>query len=171
MSKRIVIGVFQGEREIVAATEAARMRGFSIHDVYTPFAVHGLDRAMGLRRSRLSLVCFLLGLTGLTFALGGQLWTHAWNWPLNIGGKSYTALPALIPITFELTVLFAALGTVFVLFLRCGLRPGKRPRFSFPGVTDDRFVLAIEAEGETPERISAFLKQHQATDIREMTVQ
>jgi hypothetical protein len=140
-----MIGIFDGEEQLLAACRAARDGDVEIHDAYTPYAVHGLDEAMGLRRSRLAQVCFWLGALGCATALGFQLWATTVDWPVNIGGKSFSALPALIPITFEVTVLFAALGTVLVFFLRTRLFPGKGVTLSHPSVTDDRFVLVLEA--------------------------
>ncbi|XXF79906.1 DUF3341 domain-containing protein [Myxococcaceae bacterium GXIMD 01537] len=150
MSQSILIGYFDSEERILSATRAAREAGYNIHDVYTPYAVHGLDDAMGLRPSRLTWVTFFAGLTGATAALSLELYTSVVSWPLNVGGKPFNSLPAFIPVAFELTVLFAGLGTVAAFLLRSRLFPGHK-RLALPRVTDDRFALALGTEGPASE--------------------
>jgi hypothetical protein len=146
-SRRLFVGYFGDEEAILGATRSARAEGFCIEDVFTPYAVHGLDEAMGLRRSRLTWVCLGFGLAGVVFAVLFQWWASAINWPLNIGGKPHHSFPAYVPIGFELMVLFAGLGTVAALLLRARLRPRKRPKLMLPRVTDDRFALVLVTEG------------------------
>lgn len=146
MSK-LFVAYFDDEQAILGATRDAREQGFTIHDVFTPYAVHGMDEAMGLRRSRLTWVCFGAGLVGLVFAAFFQYWASAINWPLNVGGKPHNSFPAYVPVSFELMVLFAGLATVAALFIRARLRPLKREKILLPRVTDDRFALALETQG------------------------
>jgi hypothetical protein len=146
MSQSVLIGYFDSEEKILAATRSVREAGYDIHDVYTPYAVHGMDEAMGLPRSRLTWVTFLAGLTGLTAALSLQLYTSVVSWPINVGGKPFNSFPAFIPVSFELTVLFAGLATVAAFLARCTLFPGQK-RLALPRVTDDRFALALRAVG------------------------
>ena len=139
------VGYFEDEGQLLAAARSARdagAGGVTIVDAFAPYAVHGLDEAMGLRRSHLTWVCFLAGLTGGGMALGFELWTSAVSWPLNVGGKPFASVPAFIPVTFELTVLTAALVSAFAFFARSRLFPGKRPA-TLPRVTDDRFALVL----------------------------
>jgi hypothetical protein len=159
----LVVGSFDDDERLLAACRAARDSGIAIHDTYVPFAVHGLDEAMGLRRTRLTIACFVLGLTGLVVALGSQLWATVTDWPVNIGGKSHSAIPALIPITFELTILFAAIGTVLVFFFRTKLWPGKEITPLDAGATNDRFLLVLEAAGE---EAADLLREQGAADVR-----
>lgn len=140
---RPFVAYFTREQDVVAATGAVRKAGLGIRDVFTPYAVHGLEAAMGLRRSRLSQVCFFAGLTGLTTMLFFAWWTSAVSWPLNVGGKPLASIPAFIPVTFEFTVLSAALVTVAALFGVARLWPG-RAADALPRVTDDRFALVLE---------------------------
>lgn len=147
-ARRVFVAYFGGEDDILEATAAARAAGFRVHDVYTPYAVHGMDEAMGVKPSRLTWACFGFGLLGLASALLLQEWTQAVDWPLNVGGKPANSLPAFIPVAFELTVLFAALGTVASLLLRTRLFPRTAPRVLLPRVTDDRFALALSASGD-----------------------
>jgi mono/diheme cytochrome c family protein len=141
---RLFVGVFEQDGDVAAAAEAAREHGLHIADVYTPYAVHGLDRALGLRPSRLSGACLLFGLLGVGVALWLQFWTSAVDWPLNVGGRPWNSLPAFVPVTFELMVLCAGLGVVATFLAVSRLYPGKGTRLPYPGVTDNRFVLVLK---------------------------
>lgn len=162
----LVVGVFDDDEKLLAACREARDKRIPIHDTFVPFAIHGLDEAMGLRRTRLTIACFVLGLVGLAIAIGAQLWATVADWPVNIGGKSHSAIPALIPITFELTILFAALGTVLVFFSRTRLWPGKEVTPLDAGATDDRFLLVlVDGAGGGAE---ALLAGQGASEIRRL---
>ena len=144
MSRRVLLGVFQNERDILEATRAARASGLKVLDVYTPHAVHGMEEAMGLQRSRLPWVCFVAAAIGAFLKLWFEYWTAVVNWPLNVGGKPWNSLPAWVPVTFEVMVLSAGVSTVVAFFLISRLWPGRRAALPVPRVTDDRFVLALE---------------------------
>jgi len=148
--KKLLVGFFEAESEILSAARAARKAGYQIDDVYTPYAVHGMDEAMGLPQSRLSWVTFLAGLSGLVLMLTFEWWMTAVAWPLNVGGKPYFSLPAYIPVAFEFTVLCAGLCSVGALFLVAKLYPGKQ-RPQLPRVTNDRFALAVKLGGPADE--------------------
>ena len=144
-----MIGVFESERALLAATRAARDGGFRIVDAFTPYAVHGLDRAMGLKPSRLTWACFLCGAAGAFLAWAFQHWTSAVDWPINVGGKPWNSLPAFIPVTFELTILFSAFSAVIGMFVLNGLPAPYHPVFNveaFERASVDRFFLVIESE-------------------------
>jgi hypothetical protein len=161
-----VVGYFDTEEGILAATRRARETGLVIVDVFTPYAVHGLDSAMGLKPSRLPWVCFIAGMSGGTFAMGFQLWTSVSSWALNVGGKPFASVPAFVPVTFEFTVLCAALSSVFAFFARSMLFPGK-PIKVLPRVTDDRFALVIAAQDTSA---AAFLREAGALEVEEGAV-
>ncbi len=144
MSGRVLVAVFEREEDILEATRAAREAGLEIRDVYAPYAVHGLDRAMGLRPSRLPWVCFALGVAGAAFKIWFEYWTTAVDWPVNVGGKPWNSLPAFVPITFEVMVLFAGVSTVLAFFMAARLYPGRAARLVDPRVTNDRFALVLE---------------------------
>jgi hypothetical protein len=130
------------------ACEQVRDAGYTRWDAHTPFPVHGLDQAMGLRRSRLP---WLVLAAGLAFATGGfllQTWVHSKAYPLIISGKPYFTWPAYVPITFELGVLGGALAAVFGMLALNGLSRHHHPLFSserFEGASDDRFFISVEA--------------------------
>ncbi|MFV1958716.1 MAG: DUF3341 domain-containing protein, partial [Planctomycetota bacterium] len=113
--------------------------------------------------------CFAFPPPGALLALWAQYWTSATDWPLNIGGKPLDSLPAFIPITFEMAVLFGGLGVVLVLFLRCRMWPGRRTEEPCAGVTDDRFVLVVRLAGASPteEDFRALGARHGALAVRD----
>jgi len=169
MNRSLVVGTFRRGDDIVAAARAAREEGLKIVDAYTPYAVHGLDAAMGLKPSRLGWVCLAAGLTGAVLKLWFELWTAVVDWPLNIGGKPDNSLPAFVPITFEVMVLFAGVATVLALFAVARLWPGRRVRIVAPGVTDDRFALVIEQTSAAmgAARARAVFERHRAVAVTE----
>lgn len=169
MSGRLMIAVFEREQDILAAARTVRGERMAIRDVYAPYAVHGLDRAMGLRPSRLPWVCFALGLAGAALKIAFEYWTTAVDWPVNVGGKPWNSLPAFVPITFEVMVLFAGVSTVIAYFLASGLLPGRKARLAVPGVTNDRFALVIEETDAAfdPDRVRRVLEAHNAIHIEE----
>ncbi len=144
MSDRVLLATFDDEDDLIAATIAVRNQGLRIIDAFTPYAVHGLDRAMGLRPSRLTWVCFVCGMVGALSMLWFEHWTAAISWPIDVGGKPWDALPSDVPVAFEAAVLLAGFGSVFALFAVSRLFPGKKPRNVFPRTTDDHFVLVID---------------------------
>ncbi len=127
--------------------------GYLIIDVQTSFPVHGLDEACGLAPTRLARATFVGGAAGLLLALGFQAWVSLVSWPLDIGGKSLLALPALAPVTFEVMVLLAAFASVGSLLYSSRLYPRVRPRGQvLPKSTDDRFVILVQEQDATFER-------------------
>lgn len=140
---RHFVATFSQPEDIMAAVKSARNAGYTVADVQTPFPIHGIEKAMGLRPTRLPLVCLLFALAGAAAKFWFQMWTSATSWPVNVGGKPLTSVPAFIPVTFEITVLFAGLGTVAALLFRTRLRPGKRAAVVDPKSTDDTFVLVL----------------------------
>jgi hypothetical protein len=143
MSRRLLVSTFAHEQDLLDATNTAREKGYTILDSFTPFAVHGLDKAMGMRPTRLAWVTFFLGISGAIAKLWFQIWTSATSWPVNVGGKPLKSVPAFVPVTFEVMVLFAGVGSVLFFLFRRKLWPGKKPRFVYERTTNDRFVLVL----------------------------
>jgi hypothetical protein len=142
-SVRYTAAFFRREEDLMSAAIEARESGFEIHDVFTPFPVHGMDQAVGLRPSRLTWIAFIAGAIGLAFGLGLQVWTSAYDWPLNVGGKPFNSFPLFIPVTFELMVLFSGLIAIGVFLVRNRLWLFSK-RLVFDRVTDDRFVIVLK---------------------------
>ena len=159
---RYVAVYFKREDDLLQAATEARETGFEIHDAFTPFPVHGLDQAVGLKRSRLTWVAFAAGALGLMFGLGLQIWTSAYDWPLNVGGKPFNSFPLFIPVTFELTVLFSGLIAIGVLMARNRLWLMSK-KLVFDRVTDDRFVLVLrqsDASFDMSKALKIFNRHH-----------
>ncbi len=170
--KKFVVGCFDDEAVLFPAVKKVRAAGYKIHDVYTPFPVHGLDHALGLRETSLHTAGFIYGITGTTTALSFMSWVFTTDWPMNIGGKPHFPLPAFIPITFELTVLFAAVGMVMTFMYLCQMAPFVKKHIFHPRQTDDLFVMAIEVTEKTrPEEVKAFLDSVGAKEINEQTAE
>jgi len=149
--KKFVVGCFDDEMVLFPAVTKVRKTGYKIHDVYTPFAIHGLDKALGLRDTSLHTAGFIYGITGTATALGFISWIFTNDWPLNIGGKPHFALPAWIPIIFELTVLFASVGMVLTFCYLCQMAPFVKKHHFHPRATDDLFVMVVELTSKTNE--------------------
>jgi hypothetical protein len=145
--------------EVLHAAERVRDAGYSKWDCLTPFPVHGLDRAMGMKKTILPWIVLGGGVTGLAIAIFMQWYVNSpqtqssalyvlSGYPLNISGKPYWSIPANVPVMFELTVLLAALTTFAFVWALSGLPRLYHPVFNaarFRRVTDDKFFLLIEA--------------------------
>ena len=163
--KKFVVGVFDEESNLFNAVRKVRKTGYRLHDVYTPFPLHGLDREMGLRDTSLHTAGFIYGLTGLAIAFGCMTWIFTKDWPLNIGGKPHFALPAWIPIMFEFTVLLSSVGMVLTFCYVCQLAPLVRKHHFHLRSTDDKFVMVIDISSNTNEsEVSNFLSDMGASE-------
>lgn len=143
-----ILAEFATPADLYHACERVRDAGFTRWDAHTPFPVHGLEGAMGLPRSPLPWIVLGMGLTGAAVGFALQWWVHVSAYPLVISGKPFFAWPAMIPITFELGVLFAALGAVFGMLGLNRLPMHHHPLFRskvFERVTDDAFFISIES--------------------------
>src|SRR5262245_66392053 len=105
MAKSFLVATFSDEHTLREAARRLHAHGSKIHDIYTPYPVHGLDRLMGIGRSRLPLVSFVAGACGLALAIGFQFYAAVFDWPLNVGGQPANSTLAFVPIPFEITVL------------------------------------------------------------------
>ena len=139
-----VIGYFDSPTELVHAVKKIREAKYENFDAFTPYPVHGLDAAQGVKRSPIPYITFIAGLTGGSLGFLLQYWTSAIDWPIIVGGKPFNSWPAFIPVTFELTILFAGLATAGSMILFNGLPNHKRKAFD-PGLTRDKFAAVIEA--------------------------
>lgn len=166
--KNFILGVYDDEDVLLDAVSKVRGSGVKIHEVYSPFPVHGLDEVLGYKRSRLPIAAFLFGMLGTTLALVMQFYMMKWDWPMIIGGKDYASLPTFIPVTFEMTVLLSAFGMVGVFMISSNLKPWGQPRIFDPRITDDKHVMAIDLatnSGMGEDNIADVLKSSGATEI------
>lgn len=143
MRESFLVATFRDPHALCHAVSRVRQERCRIHDVYAPYPVHGLDEAMGIRRTKLPFVTLLAGLAGLIFALTFQYYTNVFDWPLIVGGKPDNVTLAFVPVCFELTVLIGGLSTVGAFFIRARLYPGKREQLCAYGVTNNVFALVI----------------------------
>ena len=144
----IYLAEYETPADAIHAAEAVRDAGYGKWDVHTPFPVHGMDRAMGLRDSSVGWIVLAMGLTGCLSAFLLMWWTNGIDYPYVIGGKPGFSLPSMIPIMFELTILLSAFGAVFGMFGLNQLPRHHHPVFyseRFERCSDDRFFISIEA--------------------------
>ena len=164
--KKFVVGVFEEEGTLFNAVRRVRRSGYRLHEVYTPFPLHGLDREMGLRDTSIHTAGFIYGITGTSLALGFMTWVFTRDWPLNIGGKPHFALPAWIPIMFEFTVLLSAVGMVLTFCYVCQLAPFVRKHHFHLRSTDDKFVMVIDLSSKNNEdEVTGFLNSVGASEV------
>lgn len=166
-SKKYILGVYEDDEDVLHAVSDVRGKGIKIHEVYSPFAIHGLDTALGYPRARMGVPAFMFGITGTSLAFLLTFWTMGFDWPMIIGGKNFVPFPTNIPIVFELTVLLAAYGMSFVFFGMEGLYPGSKPVIFDDRITDDKFVMAIDLDksGASEEDIKNALETSGASEV------
>jgi hypothetical protein len=172
VNKNFLVGVFEDEDVLLDAVTKIRSRGVKIHEVYSPFPVHGLDEVLGYKRSRLPIAAFIFGLTGTSLALLMQIWMLGYDWPMIIGGKNFVSLPPFIPVTFEMTVLLSALGMVATFIIVSDMKPYGWPRQFDVRSTDDKHVMAIDLDvngAKTTNELSLLLKEVGASEVNTKT--
>jgi hypothetical protein len=162
--KKFAVACYDDEEVLFPAVKKVRSSGYKLHDVYTPFPVHGLDHALGHKETDLHVAGFIYGITGTSTAVGFMSWIFCSDWPLNIGGKPHWALPAFIPITFETTVLFAAVGMVLTFCYLNQIMPGVKKHVFHPRQSDDLFVVVLEVNDSNEKEAIAFLKSTGAVE-------
>lgn len=170
--KNFVVGVYEEEAVLLKAVEDIRNKGVKIHEVYTPYPVHGLDDALGYNYSNLPIAGFLFGMTGTITALTMMISMLGFDWPMDIGGKPHIPLPAFIPITFELTVLFCALGMTGTFFVASNLNPWSTPKLLDPRSVDDKFVMALDlaTNKQDAAQLSSILSEAGASEVSTKSV-
>lgn len=163
-----ILGVYDGEDVLLHAVEEVRGSGVQIHEVYSPYPVHGLEHVLGYKRSKLPIAAFLFGMLGTTMALTMQYYMMQFDWPMIIGGKDYGAFPDFVPVSFEMTVLFAAFGMVAVFMITSNLKPWAQPRIFDARSTDDKHIMAIDISTNSSlelDKIKSILTASGATEV------
>ncbi len=164
---------FDSPTELVQAARRAHDEGYRKMDAYTPFPIEELSDAIGFRHTRLPLVVLIGGVLGCLGGYGLQYWVSAIEYPLNVGGRPYNSWPSFIPVTFETTVLVAAVSAVLGMLALNGLPMPYHPVFnvkSFALASKDKFFLCIEAEDPKYDRTATehFLKTLRPREIAEV---
>lgn len=140
---------FDTPTELVAAAAATRDAGFTRTDAFSPFPIHDMDEALGIKRTVLPYLVFLGGIGGLVTGFALQIYVHYIDYPLNVGGRPYISIPAFIPPAYELTILFAGFAAVFGMLLLNGLPQPYHPVFNVPRfalASREKFFLLIETK-------------------------
>lgn len=170
-TKKVMYGIYNDEEVLLKAIANLKGKGIRCVDAITPFPVHGLDHALDIKRTRISIACFLYGATGTCLALLMMWYMNIFDWPMDIGGKPSFALfknmPAFIPVTFEFTVLCAAHGMVITFYLRSKLLPGVEPHVVHSRQADDHFVLKIEGNESNVSAMKSALNETGVVEIKE----
>lgn len=171
-NRKVLYGIYNDETELLSAVQSARTKSLEILDVYSPFPVHGLDPILGLKESRLHIAGFVYGFIGCAFAFCFMTWAFTSSWPIIFGGKPYWAVPAFIPITFEMTVLFAAWGMVLTFYTVCGLGVGIKNEMVDERTTDDKFCIAFDVTDLTTNigALKSFFTDSKAAEVHEKIV-
>jgi len=170
--QKFLLGKYKTPDEISAGVQALNDKGIRVYDVYSPFPIHGMEDLLGFKRSRLTVAAFIFGLTGTICAVLMQVYMLVWDWPMDIGGKPNFQGPAIVPITFELTVLFSAFGLVFTFLFVNKLFPWKKAIIFDDRVTDDVFVVAVDQANLNGNKSEAedIMKQSGAYEVAEQEV-
>ncbi|NUO01753.1 MAG: DUF3341 domain-containing protein [Saprospiraceae bacterium] len=172
-NKEVLYGLYDDEEILLKAVRQAKDDHLDIMDVYTPFPVHGLDPLLGLSESRLHQAGFVYGAIGTLTAFLFMSWVFTRDWPIIFGGKPYWSVPAFIPITFELTVLFASVGMVVTFYTICGMAPGVTNPTLDDRITDDKFCIAFQTNGASEaevDRLRSFLSSTGASEVNSKTI-
>jgi hypothetical protein len=169
MSNKVIHALYNDDDVLMDAVKQTRLAHHHIEEVYTPFPVHGLDKAMGLAPTRIAICAFLFGLTGLSFATWLMNNIMIQDWPQDIGGKpsfSYIQnMPAFVPIMFEETVFFAAHLMVITFYMRSKLWPFKAAENPDVRTTDDHFLMEVAVNNNESE-LTSFLQSTGAVEVK-----
>lgn len=172
-SKKVLYGLYNDEEDLKSAIRTAHQSHLDILDVLTPFPVHGLDPVLGLKESRLHYLGFIYGSIGAMFGFGFMSWAVVSDWPIVFGGKPYWPIPAYIPITFEMTVLFAAWGMTITFYTICGMWPGVKAKTLDNRITDDKFCIAFDVTSNSENEVGglqAFFSKTGAAEVHVKTI-
>ena len=167
-SSKVIHAIYTDDDVLMSAVKKVKAEKHHIEEIYTPFPVHGLDKAMGLAPTRIAIAAFMYGCVGLTVAIVMMNFIMMEDWPQNIGGKpsfSYIEnMPAFVPIMFELTVFFAAHLMVITFYLRSRMWPFKEAENPDTRTTDDHFLMEIAIHNNEKE-LADLLKETGAVEI------
>jgi Protein of unknown function (DUF3341) len=169
MSNKVLQAMYDDDDVLIKAVKKTIEAHHHIEEVYTPFPVHGLEKAMGLEKTRIAITAFIYGVIGLIFSVWMLNYMMIQDWPQNIGGKpsfSYAEnMPAFVPIMFEMTVFFAAHLMVITFYMRSKIWPFQKASNPDPRTTDDKFVMEVAVDGNQ-ESLTSFLKETGAIEIK-----
>ncbi len=167
MSSKVLYAIYEEGDDLLHAVEKVRSKGMDVIDCFTPYPVHGLDGAMGIKRSRLPIAAFICAMLGLTSAISLQYFTMGYDWPMIIGGKPYVGLPSWIPVCFELSILFTAYGMGILFFIKSRMVHGVEADLADIRQTDNRLVMALNvSDSEDTSSLESLLQDTNVSEIR-----
>lgn len=165
MADKVIYAMYDDDDVLKDGAKKLVSKGVKVTEVFSPFPIHGIDPIIGIENTRLGIMAFIYGLTGLTLATLGMRYFMIVDWPMNIGGKpnfSYLEnILSFVPISFEFTVLCAAHGMAITYFLRNKTLPGMPAQNPDPRTTDDRFVIELRTSENsqfTAKELEAMIK-------------
>ena len=166
---KVIHAIYTDDDVLMNAVKKVKAERYHIEEIYTPFPVHGLDKAMGLAPTRIAIAAFMYGCVGLTVAIVMMNFIMIKDWPQDIGGKpsfSYLEnMPAFVPIMFEMTVFFAAHLMVITFYMRSRLWPFKQAENPDVRTTDDHFLMEVAIHDNEKELVS-FFKSTGAVEVK-----
>ncbi|XOV65950.1 MAG: DUF3341 domain-containing protein [Fluviicola sp.] len=172
MADKVIYAMYDDDNVLKDGAKKLVSKGVKVSEVFSPFPIHGIDPIIGVKNTRLGIMAFIYGLTGLTLATIGMRYFMVVDWPMNIGGKpNFTYLDnilAFIPISFEFTVLCAAHGMAITYFLRNKTLPGMPAQNPDPRTTDDRFVMELRTSENSQFSAEELEKMLKETGIVEL---
>jgi len=170
MASKVLHAIYRDDDLLLQAVKQIREARYHIGEIYCPFPVHGLDKAMGLAPTRIAITSFLYGLVGLAVAIAMMNFIMIEDWPQDIGGKPsfsfFQNMPAFVPIMFELTVFFAAHLMVITFYMRSKLWPFKKAENPDVRTTDDMFLMEVDATNHDVDDLTKFLYDTGASEIK-----
>jgi hypothetical protein len=169
-NRTLLFGIFESGDHALDTTRKVYDKGVDIIDCYTPYPIHGMEKAMGLKRSRLPIGAFICGSIGFSLALTLQSFIMYFDWPIIIGNKPYAGIPSWVPVLFEFSILCTAFGIGIMFFARNKMIHGKVPdEIVDPAQTDYRIVLAmsLDEEGVNKDELIDLLRKGGAVEIKE----
>ncbi|MCF6213036.1 MAG: DUF3341 domain-containing protein [Flavobacteriaceae bacterium] len=169
MSHKVIQALFDDDDVLLSAVKDLRDADYHIDEVFTPFPVHGLEKAVGIPNTRIAITSFIYGVIGLSFAVWMMNYMMIQDWPMNIGGKpNFTFaenMPSFVPIMFELTVFFAAHLMVITFYMRSKLWPFKEAENPDVRTTDDHFMVEVFTKDDSSD-LETLLKKSGAKEIK-----
>jgi hypothetical protein len=170
---KYILGYYSDEHDVLHAVKNIREKGMKIHNVISPFPIHGIDDALGFKRTRIPVMGFLVGILGGILFFSFMMWVDTVDYPINYNGKpnSLLGMPAFVPIWFEVSVLSAAFSMVFTFLYACRLKPRTKgdkynPIFDLK-LLDDKMAIILEddQDGAKVEEFTAALKENHAEAV------
>lgn len=169
-----IYGLYNDDAILVEGAKTVVAKGIKVSDTYSPFPIHGIEKIIGIKWTRIAICAFMYGITGTSLAILGMYYFMIVDWPMDIGGKPnqyfLQNMPSFVPIMFEFTVLCAAHGMALTYFLRNWTLPGVSAKNPHPRTTDDHFAMEIdpsENSSMSVEEIQNLLKETGTVEVFE----